>query len=89
MTAIETMKMIENAMAAELPLAVSYTDCTKIDEHVRYAVCWTDRAKTIQQQKKLRQDIHDFAKKYGAVEIRDDNINTIFLAFRAGDEVNA
>lgn len=86
MTYIETMKFIENAMSEELPLAVSYTDCTTIDEHVRYAVCWTERAKTIQQQKKLRQDIHDFGKKYGAVEIRDDNINTVYLAFQADSE---
>lgn len=88
MNALETMRFIENAMNNELPLATSYTDCNTIDDLVRYEVCWTERAKTIEQQRKTRQDIIDFGKRYGAVEIRDNNINVIFLAFKPDEEVS-
>ena len=77
---LNLMKRIESAMDKELPLAMSYTgDVT--DTKISYDICWTERAKTISAQNKLRQDIIDFGKRHGAVEISDNNINVITLTF--------
>lgn len=74
------MSFIEERMNQELPLAMSYlADCD--DNTVTYEICWTDRAKTISQQNKLRNDIIEFGKRYNAIKIKDNNINVIFLTF--------
>ena len=74
---IETVTI---AINKELPLAMTYF--TGSDENTfTLEVCWTDRAKTIEQQQKLRGDIVEFGKRYGAIKIHDNNINTIFLTF--------
>ena len=83
---IKTARRLEATMNKELPLVMGYTDCETIDQYVRYKLCWTERAKTINAQNAAKKSIYDFAEKYGAIEIRDNNINCIYLAFPVDEE---